>query len=186
MRMTIDGQLVRTDQQFPVINPATGSVLLQAPNCSVEQLDAAVTAAQCAFTSWRGRPIEERRDLLRKCATTIRTHQVELARMLTLEQGKPTVTANREVGGSAKWLEVTADLEIPRQVIALDGQRTAEVTRKPYGVVAGIVPWNYPLMSACWKIGRTRSRRPRRSSPQSRNCRAGSRRTAASSRKNYT
>ena len=153
MRMTIDGQLVRADQAFPVINPATGSVLLDAPNCSVDQLDAAVVAAQRAFPSWRDRPIEQRRELLRKCAATIRTHQVELARMLTQEQGKPTVTANREVGGSAKWLEVTADLEIPRQLISLDAQRTAEVTRKPYGVVAGIVPWNYPLLSACWKIG---------------------------------
>lgn len=153
MRMTIDGQLVRADQAFPVINPATGEVLLHAPNCSIDQLDAAVTAAQRAFTTWRVRPIEERRDLLRKCAATIRAHQVELARMLTQEQGKPTVTANREVGGSAKWLEMTAELEIPRQLIAVDAQRTAEVTRRPYGVVAGIVPWNYPLMSACWKIG---------------------------------
>jgi acyl-CoA reductase-like NAD-dependent aldehyde dehydrogenase len=153
MRMTIDGHLVRSEQEFPVVNPATGAVLLHAPDCSVDQLDAAVMAAQRAFSSWSRRAVEERRDLLRKCATTIRTHQVELARMLTQEQGKPTVTANREVGGSAKWLEVTADLEIPRQVIVLDGQRTAEVTRKPYGVVAGIVPWNYPLLSACWKIG---------------------------------
>jgi acyl-CoA reductase-like NAD-dependent aldehyde dehydrogenase len=153
MRMTIDGHLVRSEQEFPVVNPATGAVLLDAPDCSADQLDAAVMAAQRAFSSWSRRAVEERRDLLRKCATTIRTHQVELARMLTQEQGKPTVTANREVGGSAKWLEVTADLEIPRQVIVLDGQRTAEVTRKPYGVVAGIVPWNYPLLSACWKIG---------------------------------
>ena len=153
MRMTIDGHFVPTTQEFPVINPATGAVLLHAPNCSVEQLDATVRAAQRAFIPWRERAIEERRELLRRCAATIRAHQVELARMLTQEQGKPSVTANREVGGSARWLEVTADLEIPRQVITLDGGRSAEVTRKPYGVVAGIVPWNYPLMSACWKIG---------------------------------
>ena len=153
MRMTIDGQTVPTTQEFPVINPATGDVLLHAPNCSIEQLDAAVNAAQRAFITWRERALEERRGLLRRCAATIRSHQAELARLLTQEQGKPTVTANREVGGSARWFEVTADLEIPHQVIALDAGRTAEVTRKPYGVVAGIVPWNYPLMSACWKIG---------------------------------
>src|SRR5438477_5996277 len=153
MRMTIDGHLVPSTHGLPVINPATGDVLLHAPNCSIEQLDAAVDAAQRAFGPWRGRALEERRELLRRCAATIRSHQAELARLLTQEQGKPTVTANREVGGSARWFEVTADLQIPHQVIALDAGRTAEVTRKPYGVVAGIVPWNYPLMSACWKIG---------------------------------
>ncbi|MGA8708477.1 MAG: aldehyde dehydrogenase family protein [Steroidobacteraceae bacterium] len=153
MKMTIDGRLVAAKEEFPVINPATGSILAHAPDCSVEQLNAAVEAAQRAFTTWRARSLEDRRDLLRQCASKIRVHQPELARMLTQEQGKPTVTANREVGGSAKWLEYTAELDMPRQLIALDGQRTAEVTRKPYGVVAGIVPWNYPLMSACWKIG---------------------------------
>ncbi|HEY2418332.1 MAG TPA: aldehyde dehydrogenase family protein [Steroidobacteraceae bacterium] len=151
--MTIDGRLAATTAEFPIINPATGAVLAHAPNCSLEQLNSAVECAARAFTSWRDRPVEERRQLLRQCAARIRANQAELARMLTQEQGKPTVTANREVGGSAKWLEHTADLDIPRQLIALDAQRNAEVTRKPYGVVAGIVPWNYPLMSACWKIG---------------------------------
>jgi len=153
MQMTIDGRLVATPQGFPVINPATGTVLATAPSCSVAQLQEAVEAAQRAFKSWRERPLEERRARLRQIAAQIRAHQGELARLLTQEQGKPTVTANREVGGSARWMEYTAELDIPHQVVALDGRRTAEVTRKPYGVVAGIVPWNYPLMSACWKIG---------------------------------
>jgi acyl-CoA reductase-like NAD-dependent aldehyde dehydrogenase len=152
MKMTIDGRLVSATREFPVVNPATGAVFASAPDCSIPQLHTAVEAAQRAFTSWRERPLEERRARLREIATLIRAHQGELARMLTQEQGKPTVTANREVAGSARWIEYTAQLDIPHEVIALDGRRTAEVTRRPYGVVAGIVPWNYPLMSACWKI----------------------------------
>jgi acyl-CoA reductase-like NAD-dependent aldehyde dehydrogenase len=152
MQMTIKGRLTGAADCFPVVNPATGDVLAHAPNCSAEQLEEAISAANEAFRMWRDRPIERRRELLRQCAAKLRAHQPELARMLTEEQGKPTVTANREVGGTAKWIEYTAELEIPRQVVAVDAQRTAEVTRRPYGVVAAIVPWNYPLMSACWKI----------------------------------
>jgi acyl-CoA reductase-like NAD-dependent aldehyde dehydrogenase len=150
--MLINGRLTGAADTFPVVNPATGNVLAHAPNASEQQLEEAVSAANEAFAQWRQRPIEERRELLRRCAAKVRAHQPELARMLTEEQGKPTVTANREVGGTAKWIEYTAELEIPNQIVPLDGQRVAEVTRRPYGAVAAIVPWNYPLMSACWKI----------------------------------
>jgi len=152
MQMTIKGRLTGAADSFPVVNPATGKVLAHAPDCSAQQLEEAVAAATEAFGQWRRRPLEQRREVLRQCAAKVRAHSCELARMLTEEQGKPTVTANREVGGTAKWIEYTAELEIPHQVVALDAQRTAEVTRRPYGVVAAIVPWNYPLMSACWKI----------------------------------
>ena len=151
--MTINGQTIGSAETFDVINPATGELLDVAPQCSQEQLDQAVAAAQAAFPGWSRRPLEQRRELLRACAARIREHRAELVELLTLEQGKPTVTAEREVGGTAKWLEVTAELPLPGEELQLDGQRSARVTRKPYGVVAAIAPWNYPLMSIGWKIG---------------------------------
>lgn len=151
-QMTVNGQLVSTAETFPVINPATGELLAHAPRCSAAQLDAAVSAAQAAFERWRETPVETRRTLLRACADRIREHQSELMRMVIEEQGKPTVTAQREVLGSAKWIDYTATLDIPHQEVQIDAQRSAQVIRRPFGVVAAIVPWNYPLMSACWKI----------------------------------
>ena len=151
-QMTLNGRPVEAADSFPVINPATGEILADAPRCSAEQLDAAVAAAQTAFESWRETPVDLRRTVLRACANRIREHQSELVRMVIEEQGKPRVTAQREVLGSAKWIDYMATLEIPHQVVQIDPQRSAEVTRRPYGVVAAIVPWNYPLMSACWKI----------------------------------
>jgi acyl-CoA reductase-like NAD-dependent aldehyde dehydrogenase len=150
--MTIDGRLTQAARSFDVLNPATAGLLDRAPSCSVEQLDEAVSSARSAFTAWRGTAVEQRRAMLRACAARVREHRDSLARMITLEQGRPTATAQREVLGAAKWIEHTAGLAIPGETVALDGNRTAEVTRRPFGVVGAIVPWNYPLMSAAWKI----------------------------------
>jgi len=150
--MTIDGQLTQAVGSFDVLNPATAEVLDHAPSCSADQLDQAVNAAGSAFIMWRESAIEERRSMLRACAARVREHRDSLARMITLEQGKPAATAQREVMGAAKWIEHTAGLAIPGETVTLDGNRTAEVTRRPFGVVGAIVPWNYPLMSAAWKI----------------------------------
>lgn len=151
-KMTLNGKTVETTDSFPVIDPATGEVLTDAPRCSEEQLDAAVAAACAAFENWRETSVESRKALLRACAARIRENQTELIRLIIEEQGKPKITATREVLGSAKWIDYTATLDIPHQVVQIDPQRSAHVTRRPYGVVGAIVPWNYPLMSACWKI----------------------------------
>ena len=149
--MTIDGAPAATEATFGVINPATGDIFDQAPECTREQLDAAMQAAATAFRTWR---LDEaaRRALLGACADAINAHADELARMLTQEQGKPLAKAAGEIAGAAKWFKYTARLEIPVEV-ALDNDRVrVEVRRRPYGVVAAITPWNYPVSLAVWKI----------------------------------
>ena len=149
--MTIDGAQVGAEATFGVINPATGEVFDQAPECSRAQLDNAMQAAATAFRTWR-RDEAARRALLGVCAEAITAHADELARALTAEQGKPLPKAAGEIAGAAKWFSYTARLEIPVEV-ALDNDRVrVEVRRRPHGVVAAITPWNYPVSLAVWKI----------------------------------
>ena len=149
--MTINGAAAAAEATFGVINPATGDVFDQAPECTREQLDAAMQAAAAAFRTWC---LDEaaRRALLGACADAINAHADELARVLTQEQGKPLAKAAAEIAGAARWFTYTARLELPVEV-ALDNDRVrVEVRRRPYGVVAAITPWNYPVSLAVWKI----------------------------------
>lgn len=149
--MTIDGAGASATAQFDVINPATGETFDAAPECSREQLDAAMAAATGAFAAWR-RDEPARRRALVTCADAITRHADELAQILTREQGKPLAKSAGELAGAAKWFSYTAGLEIPVEV-ALDNARVrVEVRRRPLGVVAAITPWNYPVSLAVWKI----------------------------------
>ncbi len=149
--MTIGGQPAASSQTIDVINPATGENFNSAPDCSPEQLDEAMLAAERAFTEWR-KSLERRREVLRACAEAISVHAEQLSNLLTLEQGKPLASSRIEIRGSSKWLDYTSKLEFPVE-IALDNDRVRiEVHRKPCGVVAAITPWNYPVSLAVWKI----------------------------------
>jgi len=151
VKMTIDGEQIASEQQFEVLNPAIEEVHGTAPECSRDQLDSAMAAAEHALHSWR-QDVDSRRSILRQCAERMRANTEELAKLLTQEQGKPLAKAKREIGGSARWFEYTADLEIPSTLIDVQGQDSVEVLRRPLGVVAAIIPWNYPVMTAVWKI----------------------------------
>jgi acyl-CoA reductase-like NAD-dependent aldehyde dehydrogenase len=151
MTMTIDGEQVSGTQRFDVLNPANEEILGDAPECTEDELNAAVAAAERAFKHWR-QDVNLRRSVLLECAARIRANQKELARLLTQEQGKPLPKAMGEIGGTARWFEYTAELEIPKTTIELDGQDSVEVHRRPMGVVAAIIPWNYPVITAAWKI----------------------------------
>jgi acyl-CoA reductase-like NAD-dependent aldehyde dehydrogenase len=151
MTMTIDGEKVSGTREFEVLNPANEEIFGTAPECSEDELDSAVSAAERAFDSWR-QDLRLRRSVLHKCAERIRANVEELAKLLTQEQGKPLAKAMGEIGGAARWFEYTADLDIPKTTIDLAGQHSVEVFRRPLGVVAAIIPWNYPVMTAAWKI----------------------------------
>jgi acyl-CoA reductase-like NAD-dependent aldehyde dehydrogenase len=149
--MTIDGQPTPTAGTFDVLNPATGEVYAQAPECSKEQLDAAMESSAKAYRDWKA---DEgvRRDALRQAAGVLMSASQELAPILTAEQGKPISDANIEIIAAGMWLQYYADLEVPREVIQDDDAAFAEVIRKPLGVVAAITPWNFPVTLASWKI----------------------------------
>lgn len=149
--MTIGGKAEAGTGSFDVVNPATGEVFAQAPDCTAEQLDAAMSAAADAYGSWR-KDEDTRRKAMLAAADAIVAAASELTPVLTAEQGKPLSQAATEVYGSSAWLKYFAGLELPREIIQDDKRGTAEVVRKPIGPVAAITPWNFPLLLAFWKI----------------------------------
>ena len=149
--MTIDGQAVPAEQTFGVINPATGEVFAQAPECTREQLDAALESAHKAQLSWKT-DAAARTGALLAAADAVDAAAKELGPLLTAEQGKPVAQAIGEAKGVALWLRHFAKLDLPREVIQDDERVFAEVVRRPVGVVAAITPWNFPLSMAAWKF----------------------------------
>ena len=150
--MTIGGATVAGPGTFGVINPATGRVFADAPDCSRDQLDQAMRAAQAAAGSWRADE-DARRAALRAAAAAALAAADDLAAILTAEQGKPLKAAAFEVAEMARWLEYSAGLDLPRTVLQDDEHGHAELVHRPLGVVAAITPWNYPLLLAGWKLG---------------------------------
>ncbi|MGW6279309.1 aldehyde dehydrogenase family protein [Kribbella sp. NPDC055071] len=151
--MTIGGNAVDGDAFFPVVNPANGAVVGDAPNCTPQQLDAAVAAARDAFPAWSARPIAERQKVLIAMAEAIDANTETLAQLITAEQGKPIDVARTEVSGLSYWLRETAALELPETINQDDAERLSITRRLPLGVVAAITPWNYPLGQASFKVG---------------------------------
>jgi len=149
--MTIDGVAATSEGTFDVINPATGAVESTAPECTPQQLDAAMESSAKAYRDWR-QDEDRRRELLRKAADALMAAATEIGPILTAEQGKPLGEATVEAYGAAMWLQYFAGLEIPKQVIQDDGAAYVEVVQRPLGVVAAITPWNFPLILASWKI----------------------------------
>lgn len=149
----INGQAVDGERDvFPVINPATEEAFAHCPAASPEQVDQAVAAAAEAFKTFQHTPDAERKAMLHKIADLIEANADELARLVTLEQGKPLALAQMEVGGAIGWTRYTADLDIPVKLIEDSSERLVELHRKPLGVVGSITPWNWPLMIAVWHL----------------------------------
>ncbi len=150
--MTINGQAVSGTETFGVENPATGAVFAEAPDCSETQLDEAIAAARAALPGWKKTPIEKRREALLAIAGVIAQNGEDLARLLTQEQGKPHPDAMADVLGGAHWLAETAKLGIPEHVSEDSAERRAVTRYQPIGVVAAIVPWNFPVILMMFKL----------------------------------
>jgi acyl-CoA reductase-like NAD-dependent aldehyde dehydrogenase len=151
LTMTIDGQAVATEKTFGVVNPATGEVFAQAPECSAEQLDAAMSSAAKAYVSWRTDEAA-RREAMVRAADALEAAADRIGAVLTSEQGKPRREANFEPRALAGALRGHATMEIPVDVLQDDDDARVEVIRKPLGVVAAITPWNFPVGLASAKI----------------------------------
>lgn len=151
--MTINGELVSGARSLPVFDPASEVCLGNAPDCTPEELDTAVLAAQAAFVGWRKTPVSERRSYLRQAAAMIKGHSEELARLFTSEHGRPVAGAAQEIQGAAEWLESVAELEIPVKVLEDSDIQKVETRYVPLGVVCAIAPWNFPVSLAIWKVG---------------------------------
>jgi acyl-CoA reductase-like NAD-dependent aldehyde dehydrogenase len=149
--MIIGGERRAAPSTFGVINPATGEVHADAPECTREQLDEAFDAAAKAQIGWRA-DLDARREALANAANVLFGASQTLGPILTAEQGKPVAQAGAEALGAGVWFKYYAGLELPREIIQDDDAAFAEVVRKPMGVVAAITPWNFPLILASWKI----------------------------------
>lgn len=157
---TVNGRSVGSERTFESINPATGEVLGRVPITTKQQVAEAIAAARAAQPGWAARPDEERKALMLQIAEVIRQNAPYLAEWVTREQGKPlggvgpdqVPGARFELWGCEVWTQVPASLDLPVEVAFEDETRRDEVHRKPYGVVAAIAPWNWPLLIAIWQI----------------------------------
>jgi acyl-CoA reductase-like NAD-dependent aldehyde dehydrogenase len=152
--LTIGGKSVPTKDHFEVRNPSTGEVVGLAPKATSDQLDQAVDAAQSAFASWSKTSQDERKKLCHAVAQKLADNAEEIARLITLEQGKPLngLGSRFEMGGAGAWAHYTADLDIPVKVIQDNNEGRIELHRRPIGVVGSITPWNWPVLIAIWHI----------------------------------
>jgi len=151
-RLLINGRLVPGDRSSPVLNPATEQAVAQCPRASEAQLNEAVAAAKAAFPAWAALAIDARRTVLMKMADRIDQHRDELARLLTQEQGKPLREATGEVMRAAGFFRYFASLDLPVKVAEDSADRRVELHRRPLGVVAAIIPWNFPVMMVSFKV----------------------------------
>ncbi len=152
MHMLINGQMVGSDVWIDVINPATEEVFARVPHANETHLDEAVAAANAAQKTWEKTSMEERQEKLEALSAALAKNEAELARLITMEQGKPLPEAVGEVQWSAGYLAHTATLRLPNRVIQ-DDDFFIETRHKPLGVVGGIIAWNFPLLLCVWKIG---------------------------------
>ncbi len=150
--MTIDGKQVFTDKTHPVYNPATKEQVAGVPDCSREQLDNAVASSRRAFREWRKTPLAQRQELVAALGDLIETHAESFMALLTREQGKPRAGAEWEVFGSAAWLKEIATQSLEDEVLEDTAERKVVTRYTPLGVVGAIVPWNFPLLLAVWKV----------------------------------
>lgn len=152
-KLLIGGDLVDGDMTMDVINPATGEAFCKVPRASASQADAAVAAAKAAVPGWSALPWADRQAKLIELADAIAARKDEIARVLTMEQGKPLAEAMGELAWTDGYLRHYATLELPERVIQDDDSGYIAVRHRPLGVVVGIIAWNFPLLVACWKIG---------------------------------
>ncbi|RXZ42788.1 NADP-dependent succinate-semialdehyde dehydrogenase [Crenobacter cavernae] len=132
---------------FAVTNPATGEVLGHVPRMGAAETERAVAAANKAFAGWRAQPAKSRAAVLRRWYELMLANADDLARIMTLEQGKPLAEAKGEIAYAASFIEWFAE-EAKRvygdTIPAPTMDKRLVVTKEPIGVTAAITPWNFP------------------------------------------
>ncbi|KAL3471360.1 Aldehyde/histidinol dehydrogenase [Aspergillus californicus] len=151
-RSCINGALTTSAQTRHATNPATGQPNEPVPVATPEDVDAAMIAAQTAFTTWRKAPYQTRQTALRQYIDLVQAHAEDLITLLTKEQGKPLQFATIEFNSAIKCMKAFADLQLTEQVVQEDDETRIMCRYTPLGVSVGIVPWNFPLLLACIKL----------------------------------
>jgi len=137
-----------------VVNPATEESIAELPQAGVEETDAAVARAKAAFPAWRAIAPNDRARLLRRLATLVEEHHDELAQIESRNVGKPIAGARGEVEMVANVFHFYAGAVDKHYGETIPVAGGIDLTfREPLGVVGLIVPWNFPLNIASWKLG---------------------------------
>ncbi|MEO0378768.1 MAG: aldehyde dehydrogenase [Pseudomonadota bacterium] len=156
----IDGKYTASaaGQMFETKNPFNGDVIARLPSCDASDVDAAVASARAAFKSdvWSGLHPTERKVVLGKLADLIMENVDELATMEALDAGKPITDCKEidvpETANCIRWHGEAQD-KLYDQIAPSSPDAVAMIVREPVGVVAAVLPWNFPLLMMAWKIG---------------------------------
>lgn len=147
-----------TGRVFETVNPATSKVLSVLPSCNAADVDAAVASSRAAFESgnWSGLHPSERKVVLSRLADLITENSVELAVMESMDAGKPITDCVEidvpETANCIRWHAEAQD-KLYDQIAPSGPDGLGLIVREPVGVVAAVLPWNFPLMMMAWKIG---------------------------------
>ena len=144
-----------TGSTLVVRNAATGEVLVEVSSGTAEDVDRAVAAARAAFPAWRATSPSERTKALLTVATLVDDHLEELVALESLNCGKPLAVSREEIPGVAEIFRFMAGASRALQAPATDEYLSgylSMIRREPLGVIGAITPWNYPLLTASWKI----------------------------------
>lgn len=152
-KLLIDGQLVDGARSLEVLNPATEAVLAMAPCADESQLNRAIAAAKSAFPEWSTQSFAYRRAKIETIAEAMERRVDEFARLLTLEQGKPLTQSLIEVRRAVLGLRSFATMETKLTLLREDDSVRIIQQRTPLGVVAAIMPWNFPMSLMIMKVG---------------------------------
>ena len=156
-KMLIDGEWVEaaSGQTFEVRNPATGAVMARAADAGPADVDRAVKAARRAFESgWREVTGQERGRILFRIAEKVRQELPRLAEIETLNSGKPIVESEFDLADVATCFEYYGGLatKLHGEVLNVPDNAISMAMKEPLGVAGQIIPWNYPLLMAAWKL----------------------------------
>ncbi|HEU0335560.1 MAG TPA: aldehyde dehydrogenase [Gaiellaceae bacterium] len=156
----IDGEYVdaASGETFACVSPATGTEIAQVAAGDAEDVDRAVRGARAAFESgeWSRSAPKQRKQVLTRFAALIEEHADELALLETLDMGKPIRDARRvDVPLAAQCIAYYGEAvdKVYDEVAPTDPSAVVMIVREPLGVVGAVVPWNYPLLMASWKLG---------------------------------
>ena len=158
LKMYINGKFVesRSGQWIDVLTPSTEEVCSRQPEGTLEDVEEALDAARAAQREWAKVPAVERGEYLKKMAEGIRRRQTEFVEIIMREQGKTRSWAEIEVGATIAYFDYMATFarHIEGEIIQSDNRgETIFLSKKPIGVVAGILPWNFPFFLIARKAG---------------------------------
>jgi len=146
----VNGTIAAGGDSFPVVSPATGQVVAQCPDASLDLLDEAVAAARAAQPGWQALGEASRREIIRSLGAAVIEHFAAIDELESLEKGVPNAAV--ELYMARIYANHIADTPLPVEIIEDNDDRLIQLVRKPVGVVAAISPWNAPLLITAEKV----------------------------------